>query len=203
MRADLGRSPSARVRSSRHMHRVQLCSRLSRGSRNFFSTATHNRNFLTPYTTALRARYPSADPPSLIASFLILHELTAIVPLFAGFWTLKALGVGTGLVAWAVAEGEEEADDGGEQRWMRAKFRKWVADGEEQAQKIGRRYGAFGIEKESKEQREERKQLEKDGAVEVQHPVTGYSIGGDVANLVAAYIAVKVCPASMQSFGAC
>ncbi|ORY82322.1 hypothetical protein BCR35DRAFT_265576 [Leucosporidium creatinivorum] len=140
-----------------------------------------------PYIATLRARYPSADPPSLIASFLILHELTAIVPLFAGFWAFKAAGVGAGLVAWAVADdGEEE-----QASWSRAKFRQWVTDGEEQAQKIGRRYGAFGIEKESKEQKEERKQREKDGVVDVERAPTTYSVGGDVANLVAAYIAVK------------
>lgn len=158
-------------------------------SRTFSSSATAARNPITPYITTLRARYPSADPPSLIASFLILHELTAIVPLFAGFWVFKAAGVGAGLVAWAVAE---EGEEDGQASWSRAKFRQWVVDGEEQAQKIGRRYGAFGIEKESKEQKEERRQREKDGIVEVGQAQSNYSVGGDVANLVAAYIATKV-----------
>lgn len=144
------------------------------------------QTFLTPYLTLLRARYPSADPASLIASFLILHELTAIIPLFGFFSIFKTFGVGVGLAGWAVAEAETDTS---EPSWARGKVRGWVQEGEEQAEKIGRRYGVFGFEKESKEERVERREREKVGEDSVQRD---YKVTGDVANLVAAYIATKV-----------
>lgn len=38
--------------------------------------------------------------PALTGAFLVLHEVTAIVPVFLIYWLLHALGVGAGLVAW-------------------------------------------------------------------------------------------------------
>lgn len=38
--------------------------------------------------------------PALTGAFLVLHEVTAVVPVFLVYWALHALGVGAGLVAW-------------------------------------------------------------------------------------------------------
>lgn len=145
---------------------------------------SQRESMVRSYITALRARYPLADPPSLIAAFLILHEATAIVPLFAGFIALGQLGVGEKLVEYATREADElnvEPDQGS---WGRAKVRKWIKEGDEQAERIGRRYGVLGYEKESSSDRAARKAGEASS--------TSIILGGDVANLVAAYIAVKV-----------
>lgn len=168
------------------------------------TTRPSRQNILSPYIIKLRQTYPNAEPTSLVASFLILHELTAVIPLFVGFWSFKALGLGTGLVAWAVdksEEGDEENQEkvsGGIGEWSRKKVGSWIRQGEEQSERIGRRYGVLGFEKESVEEREMRKEREaldrvsSSGNDIVMPRLNGYNIGGDVANLVASYIAVKV-----------
>lgn len=154
---------------------------------------------ISSYLSSLRSKYPQADAPSLIASFLILHELTAIIPLFLGFWGLKSLGVGEELSNWVRKTELSGIDEGGEKGWGKEKVGEWIVEGEKQASMIGRRYGTFGFEKESKEDRIERKRLEKEligggGDLVIDSPSHDGSIkiAGDVANLVVAYIAVKV-----------
>lgn len=142
---------------------------------------------MQPYIAQLRAKYPSADGPSLVAAFLVLHELTAVVPLFAGFWACRLLGVGASLVGWAIAESET----GEEPSWAQRKVKTWVGQGENQAERLGRRYGVFGFEKETREERQSRRAAN-DDTQDVAMSVGTHSIGGDVANLVAAYLAVKV-----------
>lgn len=150
-----------------------------------YSTTPPRPSFLSSYISLLRTRYPLADPPSLIASFLILHELTAVVPVFLGFWSLKSLGVGDSMVLWAL-----ESEEG----WGKDRVREWVKEGEGTAEKVGRRYGVLGYSKEGKEEREERRSRETEvggGLREVARP-EGINVGGDVANLVGAYLLVKV-----------
>ena len=74
---------------------------------------------------------------------------------------------------------------------------KWIKEGTEQGERIGRRYGVLGYAKESREERELRKSSSLDSTLEAVdvHPST-LSVGGDVANLVAAYVVVKVSSAS-------
>lgn len=172
-----------------------LRSRLAR----LFSTAGPRRAPARPSPLAraresLRTRYPHLDPASLVTSFLVLHELTAIVPLFLGFYALKTLGVGEQIVH-AVAVDDTAP---GERGWWQGKMAGWVQEGDKQAEAIGRRYGAFGFEKETREQREARKSLavtEMDAGAAVPGG-TAARLGGDVANLVAAYLLVKVGPPS-------
>ncbi|GAA5903741.1 uncharacterized protein JCM6883_005099 [Sporobolomyces salmoneus] len=168
-------------------------------------TPTRSLRFLPPrrpmstsnYFASLRQRYPSADPPSLIISFLILHELTAIVPLGLLFGTFHYLGLGAGIVGWTLAESESTSTTPSQQaaeegNWSaegaRMKVREWIREGEEKAERIGRRYGWFGWEKESKEQREERKS-QPSTAKELS--MESLKVSGDVANVAAAYLVVK------------
>lgn len=161
---------------------------------------------MSAYLTQLRQRYPSAEPASLIASFLILHELTAVVPLALGFLGLRWAGVGDGMMDWILDEADAPAPttgqgdalalagpEGGLTGWARGRLKDWVVRGEEQAQRVGRRYGVMGYTKETVDEREGRRAAEKDererGVVRPREP---YAVGRDVANFLVAYIAVKV-----------
>ncbi|CEQ42229.1 SPOSA6832_04017 [Sporobolomyces salmonicolor] len=152
------------------------------------------------YLSALRQRYPSADPPSLLISFLILHELTAVLPLVALFSAFHALGLGAVIVAYSLQGDERDIDQGTldreQGRWTteRSKLtiREWVSEGEHKAEKLGRRYGLLGWDKETREERELRKAQDKD-TQGGERDLTQESLGvsGDVANAVAAYLTVK------------
>ncbi|KAF9031212.1 hypothetical protein BDZ89DRAFT_1064061 [Hymenopellis radicata] len=61
--------------------------------------------------------------PSLVLSFAVLHEITAIAPLIGGFYTARALGIGERVVSYVADRGEQKAE------------------------RIGRRYELFGYEK--------------------------------------------------------
>lgn len=102
--------------------------------------------------------------PSLVLSFAILHEVTAIAPLFAGFYAARTLGVGERVVSY-VADSESTG-------WMQDKMKSWMEEGEQKAERIGRRYELFGYEKGTTIQR--------------------LNIAGDIANFVVAYGATKV-----------
>ncbi|GAA6007792.1 hypothetical protein JCM11491_003965 [Sporobolomyces phaffii] len=163
--------------------------------------ARHSRPASTSsYLAKLRQRYPSADPPSLVASFLILHELTAIVPLSVLFGAFHYLGLGAGIVAWTLAESESDStaptgvQHGG--TWSaegaRIKVREWIREGEDKAERVGRRYGWFGWDKESKLERDERRTARIAQAGTPQDlGIDSLSVTGDVANVAAAYLVVK------------
>jgi len=125
-----------------------------------------------------------APLPSLLVSFAILHEITAVVPLIAVFYGSRSLGVGEGVVN-AVLSKETTAVP------SRAKgvLQSWVAEGEQWAARVGTRYGIFGFEKR----------------------VTGTSneapddlqassrLAGDVTNAIVAYGVTKVSLSDMSS----
>ncbi|THH27803.1 hypothetical protein EUX98_g6385 [Antrodiella citrinella] len=94
-----------------------------------------------PYTQALTAlsQRTRTPLPSLVISFAVLHELTALVPLAGFFFGARALGVGNTLVR-AVA-------DNTDQGWAGEKGKEWMEEGERWAERVGRRYGVFGFEK--------------------------------------------------------
>ncbi|KAK7472466.1 hypothetical protein VKT23_000581 [Stygiomarasmius scandens] len=114
--------------------------------------------------------------PSLIISFGILHELTAIVPLVGIFYGARTLGIGERVIS-AVIQQEPVSEDNSVARWMKQQFKAWVEEGEGRVERVGRRYGILGFEKGS------------EGAA----PDTFRSgrIAGDVANAVFAYGATK------------
>ncbi|GJN87159.1 hypothetical protein Rhopal_000104-T1 [Rhodotorula paludigena] len=148
-----------------------------------------------PYLARLRAQYPHADPPALVASFVVLHELTALVPLVALFALFHALGLGTGLVHWVLEHSEDGRDEAAGTRdgggW-RDTVRTWLREAEDKTERIGRRYGWFGWDKETPDQRKERREREKErGTTEDRLEDERLQVGGDVANLAAAYLVVK------------
>ncbi|KAI0667089.1 hypothetical protein C8Q78DRAFT_983028 [Trametes maxima] len=152
-----------------------------------------------PYKEALasisqRTRTPL---PSLIFSFAVLHELTAILPVVGLFYGARALGVGEGIVrAVAPPQGATESSpEGGpsalftrlRDTWVGERFREWMVEGEVRAERVGRRYGWFGFEKGSKA---DGTSLEARTAQAESALVSG-RVAGDVANAVVAYALTK------------
>ncbi|KAF9228430.1 hypothetical protein BS17DRAFT_773701 [Gyrodon lividus] len=123
--------------------------------------------------TALSAR-TGTPLPSLIFSFAVLHELTAIAPLVGVFFTARGLGVGERIVNQFLDHPKDDQPLG----WMSRQFTQWADEGEQWAGRVGRRYGIFGFEKgQSADQGDT-------------HRLSG-KLAGDVANAVLAYGAVK------------
>ncbi|KAI5118710.1 hypothetical protein M0805_004510 [Coniferiporia weirii] len=123
---------------------------------------------------ALSARTGTALP-SLITSFAILHEATAVVPLVGVFYACKAMGVGERVVALA------RRPDGEPETWLAHTRDRWMADGEAWAGRVGRRYGIWGFEKGATTTTT----TTDDGDTRPSH------IAGDVANALVAYCATK------------
>ena len=122
--------------------------------------------------------------PSLIISFAILHEITAIVPLAGIFFGAKYLGVGERLVEFVRAETHTDrtpSDNPSTTEWAQRKVGAWIDEGEVWAEKVGRRYGIFGYPKTPKGVKLEPTEGER-----------GPGVASDVANAVFAYTATKV-----------
>ncbi|KAF9243163.1 hypothetical protein BU15DRAFT_72356 [Melanogaster broomeanus] len=130
-----------------------------------------------PYKNALTALSAKTGTPlpSLIFSFAILHELSAIVPLVGIFFASRGLGVGERVVNQFVHHPHQPGYGG----WMSGQFTQWLDDGEQWAGRVGRRYGIFGFEK-----------GQPVNPSDDTHRLSG-KLAGDVANAVLAYGAVK------------
>lgn len=111
--------------------------------------------------------------PSLGISFLILHELTAFIPLILFFYLFQAIGVGVGLLSWIRGTAGVEADTatnstgntepatgaqhiggttgktetaGAGARW-KGVVRGWYEEGEKRVERVGKKYGILGYDK--------------------------------------------------------
>ncbi|KAI0644906.1 hypothetical protein C8Q79DRAFT_1001538 [Trametes meyenii] len=152
-----------------------------------------------PYKEALAAisQRTRTPLPSLVFSFAVLHELTAILPVVGLFYGARALGVGEGIVrAVAPPQGETESNPEGapsalfmrlRDTWAGARFKDWMVEGKVRVERVGRRYGWFGFEKGS---RTDGTSLEARTAQAESALVSG-RIAGDVANAVVAYALTK------------
>ncbi|CAD6891052.1 unnamed protein product [Tilletia controversa] len=120
-----------------------------------------------------------SDPASLLTSFLILHELTALLPLLLLFWLFELVGTGQGLLSWLATTTEEAGGQAEAEGGYKALVRGWVDEGVRTAERVGRRYGLFGIDKSSTTT-----------AGTEASPQSG-ALVGSFANAVAAYACVK------------
>ncbi|KAF8178628.1 hypothetical protein K438DRAFT_1268574 [Mycena galopus ATCC 62051] len=122
---------------------------------------------LDRYRDALAAVSARTGTPlsSLVVSFAVLHEITAVVPLVGIFYAARTFGVGERVVAALPTEKDN---------WVAQKCSTWVDDGQQWAARVGRRYGVLGFEK---------------GGPAT--PLNSDRIVGDVANAVVAYAATK------------
>ncbi|KAL5479091.1 hypothetical protein ACEPAI_2379 [Sanghuangporus weigelae] len=123
--------------------------------------------------------------PALITSFAILHEATAIVPLVGVFYTCRTFGVGERVVTYAREASSSSGtsamrkeEEGGS--WIRDATERWMSEGEQWTERVGRRYGIWGFQK---------------GAPPSSSPssttTSGINVAGDVANALVAYCATK------------
>lgn len=121
--------------------------------------------------------------PSLITSFAILHEATAVAPLIVFFYAAKTAGVGERVVG-AVRSADKISSEL-EESWLRRKGEEWVDEGERWVGRVGRRYGIWGFEKGQRSTMDIEREREKED-------VASRRIAGDVANAVLAYGITKV-----------
>lgn len=131
-----------------------------------------------PYRQALQALSARTGTalPSLVVSFAIVHELTAVVPIAGFFFGARALGVGERVVQTITS-----AEDDGS--WAKEKCRAWVDEGGQWAQRVGRRYGMFGYVKRDRNAPDN----QDTGEAEI-----STRLAGDAANAVLAYGLTKV-----------
>ncbi|KZP00874.1 hypothetical protein CALVIDRAFT_595040 [Calocera viscosa TUFC12733] len=133
-----------------------------------------------PYMDALRrlSQRTGTPLPSLIVSFGIVHEVTALAPLFGFFFASRWLGIGQTTVDWAARN----------EGWEGEMVRGWMREGGEMAERVGGRYGWFGYEKMDKAGRDRLKEDQKKRRETGQEAEQlGAWIAGDVANFVVAY----------------
>ncbi|KAG6850858.1 hypothetical protein H0H93_007476 [Arthromyces matolae] len=135
-------------------------------------------SYLTTYKAALdalsaRTRTPL---PSLLVSFALLHELTAVVPLVAVFYGSRSLGIGDTVISTIINNPPQSNSSG-----IRKVVQTWVEEGDAWAARIGRRYGVFGYEKRTP------------GELDTPPDSSKLTsrLAGDVANAVVAYGVTK------------
>ena len=121
--------------------------------------------------------------PSLLASFIVLHEITAVVPFFSAFYTFRYFRAGE----IALNKIEELSQNAHSTRLLdRAvvQANDWMKDGEAWVCRVGSRYGVWGIEKRdpSGSRGEEFSR-----------------IGGAAADAMLAYVVTKVSVLSIES----
>lgn len=132
-----------------------------------------------PYQNALRSLSTKTGTPlpSLIVSFAVLHELTAIVPLVGVFFASRHLALGERVVGHVIrSDTLHDQPDG----WLNGHLRQWIDEGEHWAERVGRRYGVFGFSK------------GQPPSDETRPGQASTKIAGDLANAILAYGTVKV-----------
>lgn len=122
--------------------------------------------------------------PSLVLSFAVLHEITAVIPLVGFFFGAKYVGVGDQVVDLVrnrngapnpeTVATVNPSTDGNSPGWLNTKMGVYLDEGEKWAGRVGRRYGWWGYEKGASADSVPKSELEG-------------RLAGDVANAVAAY----------------
>lgn len=125
----------------------------------------------------LRQRYPSAEPVSLIGSFLILHEVTAFIPLLGLFAILQQTDsrAAAKAVDWIANDAKSDGYLHGA-----------LVESERKIERVGTYYGWFGYTKRRKG--DDHLVEEPDKAQAITTKATQAT-----ANAIAAYLIIKVC----------
>lgn len=121
--------------------------------------------------------------PSLLLSFGILHEITAVVPLIAVFYGARTLGIGESAVS-AIVRNDPESSTVPGVGWVTGTLQTWVKEGDAWAGRVGRRYGVFGFEK----------RISGSLGDGMESSQLSNRVAGDVANAIVAYGVTKVNP---------
>ncbi|KAF8305837.1 hypothetical protein DL93DRAFT_2120778 [Clavulina sp. PMI_390] len=137
------------------------------------------------YRDALQALSKSTRTPlsSLVVSFAVLHEVTAIVPVVGLFYACRALNAGPTVVDYVATHQQNMNAADGSTKFQSSVLNyagDLVEQGQTRATRFARRYGLWGKEGASQEQN-----------AEVQNTIDTRSLAGDLANAALAYGATK------------
>lgn len=122
----------------------------------------------------LRQKHPHIDPASLIASFLILHELTAVLPLFGTFGALQYLNAGAPIIEQL-------------KTWTQGTvFDAWISEAEAKAGRMLKK----GYFKNSAD--EEQIQTDKEDEHTSSTSAAPSKVSSTLTNVAASYLVVKV-----------
>ncbi|TFK44900.1 hypothetical protein BDQ12DRAFT_41289 [Crucibulum laeve] len=152
----------------------------------FTMASPEPKGHFAAYRNALKAISTRTGTPltSLVLSFGVLHEITAILPLIGVFYASRSLGIGERVVSAIVDEEPSSISDPESATGMAKRtLRTWVHEGDKWAAKVGRYYGIFGYEKKARGTSSEE-------AIEEAIDVPGH-IADDVANAIVAYGVTK------------
>ncbi|KAG8817440.1 hypothetical protein FRC17_011234 [Serendipita sp. 399] len=143
---------------------------------------------LQRYSSAFQRLSARTGTPitSLVVSFAILHEVTALVPLVGVYWGARTFGIGERMTKYiseaALKPSTGENAPGEDERTNEGMFQetlaRWTKEGETRVARVGSRYGILGFEKGQKVKEEDLK-------------VLGQNISREVVNATFAYIVVK------------
>lgn len=145
------------------------------------STPKSHASRFVSYKNALNALSARTGTPlpSLVLSFTILHECTAVIPLVGVFFVSRQLELGERFVNRFIPNNTSSDQPRG---WLGQQFKRWVDEGEHWAERVGRRYGIFGFVKGSSPN---------STGDDDQPRWSSKTIAGDVANAALAYGIVK------------
>lgn len=137
------------------------------------------------------AQRQGTDAPTMVLAFLVLHELTAILPLFVLFWLFATFGLGDAVAAWFLdaSHGQRQPTDspaGSVAAWRRW-CGEWLSEGAARVERYGRRKGYFGFAAPG----DATGVAAPDDDDEAAAFKTGTVLAGSFANAVAAYAVVK------------
>ncbi|KAG0143401.1 hypothetical protein CROQUDRAFT_48862 [Cronartium quercuum f. sp. fusiforme G11] len=106
-----------------------------------------NKSRFESLRAKVQQRYPNTsvkDLPSITASFLILHEFTAILPLVFAFLVLKSTDLGDQIVEWVELHSKSERSDKEQMSgldYLRSSMRTGLQEGNQKINKIAHKYG--------------------------------------------------------------
>jgi len=129
-----------------------------------------------PYKHALQAasQRTGTPLPSLLFSFAVLHEITAVVPVVTMFCACRALGAGDAVVKY-LKNNDEASTAEGVRGEVLAKASKYLEEGELTAARFAKRYGLWGAD-----------------GIDTTKGNETYNIAGDMADAAVAYGVTKV-----------
>jgi hypothetical protein len=134
------------------------------------------RRLLNKYRELIHALSKRTGTPvsSLVTSFLILHEATAVIPFATTFFVAKSFKLGPSILSQAQSILVSTKVEQEEKTWLHKSLDRWTKEGQAWVEKVGHRYEVFGLET-NDDERPQSSQL-----------------AGDVTNALAAYLITKV-----------
>ncbi|EIW68590.1 hypothetical protein TREMEDRAFT_31879 [Tremella mesenterica DSM 1558] len=151
-----------------------------------------NQSYLSKARSELLklSKHTGAPISSLILSFGILHEVTAIIPLYLFYRMFQFFGVGVGVVGFVLVVENVNSEKNGIEGKGKSSWRElvlnWYDEAERRVDRLGKKYGVLGYDNHTLEDEEIGR---------------GYDLGSGegvregtsdkVTNAIAAYVVVK------------